>query len=259
MSARFETRRTRLVEYAPWILRDYFTNQGPSTALVVLLVGVLTITSELSIISMMGGPGGPVKLGDIPLDVARRALHTITPTLTFLGALFATNGIVANDRKLGYYRFLFAKPVSPPVYYASTFALYGAGLIGISFLLLLVWGLAVRPMFPPEFFAIVAVFYVAYGGIGFLLSAAWRFDWLSLVTVLFVANVLWSLWEHATGLRHWVLYLLPPVHRAGDVYALLLHGQRGTSWMAIAWLGGYGLICFVLGMIVIRRRSLGTS
>ncbi len=28
---------------------------------------------------------------------------------------------------------------------------------------------------------------------------------------------------------------------------------------SIAWLGGYGLACFLLGMIVLRKRPLGTS
>src|SRR5207247_1494832 len=36
-------RRARLTEYVPWILRDYFTSQGPSTALVLLLIGFLTL------------------------------------------------------------------------------------------------------------------------------------------------------------------------------------------------------------------------
>ena len=47
--------------------------------------------------------------------------------LVFLGALFAMNGIVANDRKLGFYRFLFAKPVTPSRYYGQAFVLHWAG------------------------------------------------------------------------------------------------------------------------------------
>jgi ABC-type transport system involved in multi-copper enzyme maturation permease subunit len=260
MTTSLPTRRARLLEYAPWILRDYFTNQGPSTALVVLLVGFLSVTSAITVAGMMAGAGGArVRVGDVPLELARSLLHSIIPALTILGTVFATNGIVANDRKMGYYRFLFAKPVSPSVYYATTFALYGVGLIAISLLLLLIWALTVRPTLPGEVFIIVPLMYVAYGGVGFLLSAAWRFDWLSLVAVLFVANVAWSLWEHASGLRHGILYLLPPVHRAGDIYALILRQQHGTPWMSIAWLAGYGLISFVLGLIVIRKRSLGMS
>src|SRR5437762_49519 len=140
MTSRLESRRARLLEYAPWIVRDYFTNQGPSTALVVFLVGYLSVLPLLS-----GITGQVVKLGDVPLELARNSLYSNMPPLVFLGTFFATNGIIANDRKMGYYRFLFAKPVSPPLYYATTFALYGVGLLAVSALLLLIWSLVVRP------------------------------------------------------------------------------------------------------------------
>lgn len=254
MKPEFDTRRARLLEYLPWIMRDYFTNQGPSTALVVLLIGLLSLIPVVQ-----GATGTPVNLGEVPQQIATRVLHAMLPPLVFLGTFFATNGIVANDRKFGHYRFLFAKPVSPPVYYAVTFLVYGAGLLVVSMALLGVWALAVRPMFPVAVFVIVPVMYLAYGGIGLLLSAAWRFDWISLVTVLLVANLGWSVWGNVGGIRHWLLYILPPVHRAADVYAMALGEPRPVPWAAIAWLGGYGLICFALGMLVIRKRPLGTS
>jgi len=254
-STTFERRRARLTEYAPWIFRDYITNQGPSTALVVLLIGFLTLLPALQSMT-----GERVHFGDVPLAIAKRMLVAMVPPLVFLGTFFATNGIVASDRKLGFYRFLFAKPVSPPLYYATTFATYGVGLLLVSTVLMGIWALTVRPMFPPGLLAVVSIMYIAYGGIGFLLSATWRFDWLSLVSVLLVANVGWSVWGNTDGVRHALLYLLPPVHRANDVYALVIReGNVAVKWSSIAWLGGYGLLCFLLGTLVIRRRPLGTS
>jgi hypothetical protein len=248
-------RRARLLEYAPWMLRDYLMNQGPSTAIVVLLIGFMTLLPLLQ-----GATGEPMRVGRVPEGVATSMLRAIVPPLVFLGTFFATNGIIANDRKLGYYRFLFAKPVSPPLYYALTFTVYGAGLLLISAALMGIWSLAVRPMFPLELILVVALMYLAYGGLGFMLSAAWRFDWLSLVTVLLVANVGWSVWGKASGLRFYLLHLLPPVHKAPDVYALVANDSvRETPWGSIAWLGGYGLVCFLLGMLVVRKRPLGTS
>ena len=251
MSTLVDNRRARLARYAPWIARDYLTNQGPSTALVVLLIGFL---------ALQGATASGVELGNIPDDLLGRVLRQLLGSLVFLGTFFATNGIVANDRKQGYYRFLFSKPVSPPAYYAVTFAVYGAGLLVVTSVLLALWSVAVRPMFPPSVFAVVIIMYVAYGGIGFLLSAAWRFDWISLVTVLLVANVSWSLWGERSGPVYWLLHLLPPVHRADRVYEIVLR-DPGTplSWSSIAWLGGYGFACFLLGLLVIRRRPLGTS
>jgi hypothetical protein len=201
-----------------------------------------------------------MRLGQVPLDAAASMLRAIVPPLVFLGTFFATNGIIANDRKLGYYRFLFAKPVSPPWYYALTFTVYGTGLLLVSGALMGLWSLTVRPMFPAELLLVVALMYVAYGGIGFLLSAAWRFDWLSLVTVLLVANVAWSVWGDSPGLTYYLLHLLPPVHKAASVYALIASDvARPVPWDAIWWLGGYGLVCFLLGMLVVRKRPLGTS
>ena len=246
--------RARLLDYAPWILRDYFFNHGPATALVLLLVGIATVGPGMAM------AGQKLVLGAVPEPVAAAMLSSMVERLSFLGAFFATNGIVANDRKLGYYRFLFAKPVKPDRYYALTFLLYGLGLTAVATVLALVWGATVRPAFTVELFLIIALMYLAYGGLGFLLSAAWRFDWLSLVTVLLAANIGWLVWGRSTGIRHWILYLLPPVHRDDQIFALLSQTPNDPlPWLSILWLGGYGLVCFVLGMLVVRRRPLGTS
>jgi hypothetical protein len=255
MSATTRDRRARLLQYAPWMLRDYLMNQGPSTAIVMLLIGFMTVLPLLQ-----GVAGETMRVGRVPEAAAASMLRAIIPPLVFLGTFFATNGIIANDRKLGYYRFLFAKPVRPPWYYALTFGVYGLGLLLVSAGLMGLWSLTVRPMFPGELLLVVALMYVAYGGIGFLLSAAWRFDWLSLVTVLLAATVGWSVWGNTSGVVYYLLHLLPPVHKAPTIYAHVASDMAGPlPWDAICWLGGYGLVCFLLGMVVVRKRPLGTS
>jgi len=247
-----EHRRALLSEYTPWMFRDYVMNQGLSTAIVVSLIGVIMLLPLTQATA--------TQLGHVPVDVARGVLREMAVPLVFLGTLFATNGIVATDRKLGYYRFLFSKPVRPPLYYGLTFGVYGVGLIVVTLVLMALWAVVIRPMFPPQLPAVVVIMYLAYGGLGFLLSAAWRFDWLSLVSVLLVANIAWTLWAKSTSALHVLLYLLPPVHRANDIYALLTQPSYvQPPWISIAWLAGYGLACFVLGLAVIRRRPLGTS
>lgn len=243
--------RARLTRYLPWIARDYLTNQGPSTALVVLLIAYL---------ALQGAAVADAGLRAMPPDTAARVLRQLVGSLVFLGTFFATNGIIANDRKMSYYKFLFSKPVAPPHFYAVTFAVYGIGLMVVTLALLGVWALTIRPLFPLELFGVVALMYLAYGGIGFLLSAAWRFDWISLVTVLLVANVSWNLWGGSEGPVRWLLHLLPPVHQAEQVYAVVLADPGlAVPWTSMAWLGGYGLLCFLLGMVVVRRRPLGTN
>ena len=237
-------RRARLLELAPWMLRDYLANQGLSTVIVVLLIGLVAVAPARALLTADAQADG--------------LLRTLTEVLAFIGAFFATNGIVATDRRMGYYRFLFAKPVSPPVYYLLTFTVYGLGLLLVTLLLLGVWSFFVRPMFPLDLLAVVLFMYVVYGGIGLLVSAVFRFDWLSLVSVLLAANIAWSLWGASTSPAHVLLYVLPPVHRIGDVYAII-RGGAAIPWTSIAWLGAYGTICLAAGLVVIRRRPLGTG
>src|SRR5688572_12001170 len=245
-------RRARLLEYVPWMARDYITNLAPGTAIVVLLIGIAAMAPAMAL-------SGAAQFGNVPAEIAAQVLRILVPWLVVIGVLFATNGIIANDRRHGYYRFLFAKPLSPLRFYAMLFAVHGVGLLAVTLLLMGIWSLAVRPMFPLELLAIVTIMYIAYGGLGFLLSAAWRFDWLSLVSVLLLANVGWAVWGNAQGLRHWLLYLLPPVNRESHLYGLLSRSGGALPWESIAWLLGYGLICFALGLLVLRKRPLGTS
>ncbi len=58
-------------------------------------------------------------------------LRGILGTIVFVGALFAMNGIVANDRKQGFYRFLFAKPMTPSRYYGQAFFVHWAGFVAV--------------------------------------------------------------------------------------------------------------------------------
>jgi hypothetical protein len=248
------TRRAGLLEYLPFMARDYGFNQGISTAVVAVLIGVMTMLPAMSQVS-----GARTAWGSVSFEVAATMLRVLVAPVAFVGVLFATNGIVANDRKFGYYRFLFSKPLSPTLYYGLMFLVHGVGFVAVTLLLMGVWSLLVRPMPPADVVLCVTIIYIAYGGLGFLLSAAWRFDWLSLVTVLLAANAGWSIWGTATGLRRWILHLLPPVHRATDVYAMVANPTAVVPWHSIAWLLGYGVIYFVLGLIVIRRRPLGST
>lgn len=250
----FDTGRARLLSYVPWMLRDYLSNQGPATLIVVLLIGYTAL------LPVLGGPAGGASLGHVPPDVARRILLAVVPAFGFLGPFFATNGIIANDRKFSYFRFLFSKPLSPIAYYVTTFFVYAIGVFIVTMVLMGVWALAVRPMFPSALLVVIAIMYIAFGGIGFLLSAAWRFDWLSLVTVLLVASIAWEQWGNVQGILRLPLYLLPQVHRASDIYAMIVAAPGAPiPWSAILWLGGYGFVCFLLGMVVLRKRPLGTT
>jgi hypothetical protein len=90
---------------------------------------------------------------------------------------------VANDRKQGFFRFLFAKPVTPSRYYGQAFVVHCVGFLLVMVLLALLYGVIVWPVLTLQFMLVVGLMFVAYAGVAFLLSAAARWDWLSLVAV----------------------------------------------------------------------------
>lgn len=247
-------RRARLGRYLLWQLRDYLLNQGPATMLVVALYGYLTIAPLRQAMVRAVVPGrSPAEL---PTELVQQIFAALLGSFLLLGTLFATNGIVATDRKMGFYRFLFAKPVSAPRYYANAFAANGIGLVLIGFVLVGAFAIFVEPLFSRALVPVVVAMYVAYGGVGFLLSTIWRFDWLSLVTVAILSNFGWQMWGGEKGLRGWLVHLLPPTHRAGELYSYVAGAAMAFPWDALIWLTGYGAACFVLGLWILRVRPL---
>jgi hypothetical protein len=189
-------------------------------------------------------------------------LRSFLGTLVFVGALFAMNGIVANDRKLGFYRFLFAKPVAPSRYYGQAFVIHWAGFLAVMTLLGAIYGYLVSPVLSLRLMLVIALTYLCYAGIAFMLSAAARWDWLSLVAVSVAATFLWGKYGQSTHPMARLLYLLPPVHRTDEIYASVATTQSGGAqalalpWHSIWWLAGYGAVSFLIGLLVLRHRRL---
>ena len=119
--------RGRLARYSLWQFRDFAIDRGIAIMIIGLLWGY-TLIEPLR--RTMGaafaiGPGSPAW----PLVI------TVTSSIVSVSVLIALNGIVSNDRKMGYYRFLFSKPVTPVAYYTQLFFVYMAGVL-IAMLLL---------------------------------------------------------------------------------------------------------------------------
>jgi hypothetical protein len=240
--------RARLGRYSIWHLSDYLRDKGVATLVTICLIGFLGLLS----ISGARALGASTNLVEHAVD---QAVISTLGWLSILGALFATNGIVADDRKHGYYRLLFAKPVSVVGYYAHKFAAYGVGLVIVAAVVIGVYNVAVERFFPALLLPTIALLYVALGGIGFLLSAAWRFDWLSLTTVLVASDVLWRLFGHDAGWRGTLVHALPPIHLLDGVYGAV-RGGRPLPVGDLVWLVAYGALCLIAGLIVVRRRPL---
>ena len=89
----------------------------------------------------------------------------------------------------------------------------------------------------------------------FLLSAASRGDWLLLVFVTVAASYLWERFGASTSVFARLLYLLPPLHRTAEIYTAVAKGEV-MNWGLLGWFGGYGLVCVVAGLVVLRYRRL---
>jgi ABC-type transport system involved in multi-copper enzyme maturation permease subunit len=267
--------RARAGAYAVWQLRDYLKDRGLSTLVVAALSAYLG-WSMMTDASPMPRPTDAtsaellVRFGSAGAVYAARMaefsfhfMRSMLGALIFLGALFAMNGIVANDRKQGFFRFLFAKPLTPARYYGQAFVVHCVGFMLVIVLLALLYGVIVWPVLSPQFVLVVGLMFVAYAGVAFLLSAAARWDWLSLVAVSVAATFLWTKFGASTHPLAKLLYLLPPLHRADEVYlavsgtpVISAAGAPDVPWPLVLWFGGYGILCYIAGLVVLRFRRL---
>jgi hypothetical protein len=236
-----------LAKYSLWQFRDFVIDRG----IAILIIGFLWGYAVLEPLRRSLGPSFTAGSASPAWVFALQ----ISSTVVSLSVLIALNGIVSTDRKMGYYRFLFSKPVNPVVYYGQLFFVYMAGVLAAMFVLASLLR-AILPTFSIlNFLLYTALMYVAMGGIGFFLSVATRYDWLTLAAVWLGARVLRGLYGPRADWRSKAVELLPPVHRLDDVANSLI-GSGTAHASDVFWLLGYGAVFFVLGLFILRKGSL---
>lgn len=236
-----------LAKYSLWQFRDFVLERGIAIVLIGSLWGYVMFEPLRQAM-------GPRWTGDQTSPVWGIALQVASAVVS-LSVLIAVNGIISTDRKTGYYRFLFSKPINPVVYYAQLFVVY---MVGVLVAMLILSGL-LRTIFPAfsirNFLLYTAVIYVAMGGIGFFLSVATRFDWLTLAAVWLGSRILRDFSGAKGGWRSKAVELLPPVHKLDEMANSLI--GRGTAHTSdVVWFLGYGLLFFAFGLLIIRYGSL---
>jgi ABC-type transport system involved in multi-copper enzyme maturation permease subunit len=240
----------RLGKYSLWQLRDFFMQHGIGIAIIGLLWGYTLLAPLRAAMSTQSPtvltPGSPIW----------GIVVQITSAVVSVSVLIAMNGIVSSDRKNGYYRFLLSKPINRVVYYAQAFLVYMAGVL----LIMAVLSALLRTILPSfnvyHFVLYTALVYVAMGGIGFFLSVATRYDWLSLAAVWLGSRMLRGIYSGPrAGWKGKAVEILPPVHRLDDVANSLI-GTGSAPSSDVVWLVGYGLLCFALGLVVLRYGSM---
>ena len=240
----------RLAKYSLWQFRDFFMQHGIGIAIIGLLWGYSLLAPLRAAMSPQAQlpmtPGSPIW----------GLVMQITSAVVSVSVLIAMNGIVATDRKNGYYRFLFAKPINHVLYYAQLFFVYMAGVLLIMAILAALLRL-ILPSFNVLYFLMyTALVYIAMGGIGFLLSVATRYDWLSLAAVWLGSRILRDVHSGPdAGWKGAAVQVLPPVHRLDEVANSLI-GTGSANLTDVVWLFTYGAVCFVLGLVLLRYGSL---
>lgn len=257
--------RVRIGPYALWQLRDYIMDRGAPTLIISALLGYATIGPMLPMLTRSLAHLSPQAIASAGGMEGARAMQLRELTvmflgstlggLVFLGALLAIQGLVANDRKQGYYRFLFTKPLSPVRYYGQAFLIHLAGFLGVMCVLGLIYGLLVFPVLTLPRLGVIAAMFLSYAGIAFMLSAVARWDWLSLVVVATAATYLWDRFGASSNPLARALYLLPPLHRTSEIYSAAAAGSA-LNLPLLGWFAGYGTVAFVVALVVLRYRRL---
>jgi hypothetical protein len=237
----------RLARYSLWQFRDFVVDRGIAIVIIGVLWGFLLIEP----IRRSMGPAFAANT----LSPTWPLLMTVVSSVVSISVLIALNGLVSADRKMGYYRFLFSKPVSPVAFYAQLFFVYMLGVLIAMVLLSLILHQVV-PRFSVVNFALYsAVIYIAMGGIGFFISVATRYDWLTLAAVWLGSHMLRSIYGPKPGILGKLVQVLPPVHKLDEVAAGIIT-NRSAPTGDVLWLVGYGAAFFLLGLLLLQKGEL---
>ena len=234
-----------LTRYSYWQFRDFIRERGIALIITSTLLG-FTVVAPMR--AMLGSNIDEVN--------AKRILMMALPQLVYISAFIALNGLISTDRKLGYYRFLFSKPVSIPAYYAQYFLVSLVGFLAVFAFLLGVFAFVVRPVSPWGALAWCGLVYLSFGGIAFFISSLFRYDWPILAGVYLGSALVKGLWADRGGFRMVIRDMLPPVHKLSAAMNDIMN--LGTADRnSLLWLLGYSALCFAAGLFVLWRRPIG--
>jgi hypothetical protein len=232
--------------YARWQLRDYVL--GPGGITIALVVLMAWFTSRTTVIQSGAGPAR------VP------SLDWLVQLVGLLGSIYATSGLVSEDRTRGYYRFFFAKPVDPVRFYAQAFVLRGLVLVAVGALISALGALIAHPVPLVGAVAYMAIMYLFAGGVTVFQSTVWRFAWVGSL-VLYLVSIptaqlaspdapVGPVWRALWRALHVVL---PPFSLQPVLGSVLTSAPPWSDLIgAIVWCVGYGLLGLVCGALVIR-------
>jgi hypothetical protein len=239
--------------YARFQLADYLLQRAAVAVALVLLVAGLPLWGVLR-----GQPDAFAQPGGAGLAMQ---LYTGTVALFLpIGAFLAGAGIISTDRRQGYFRFYFSKPVNVVAFYVQTYLLHGVLFIALFGALTWGWGALAIHVSVHRAMEAAALTYVLVGGLGLLFSVLLRFDGLLLVVVYLISNVLQQIvsMPGRPRLPPWAVQfsaVLPPVYQM-DQARNHLYAAEAIPAADIWHVVGYGVGAFVLGVLLLRKLAL---
>lgn len=232
-----------LIRYAPRHFADLLMTRG----LGIIAIGFLFVFPVY-----LGG-----RFGEDPAEHAQM-VRLFGELLTQLGLFFtllASYGLAGADRRQGFYRFMFAKPISPVRYYALSYLL-----TTIVFLLGLlatvgIWAVLISPTWPAAQLGDIIADYFLLSAVILVLSPLTNGDWvIGLLALLLAQGLRMSYPKDESAVGAVLNAILPPTD-TGRLFML----DGTVNWGPLAWQLGYALLVFVLALVVIRKMPMGSA
>ncbi len=228
--------RGEVLRYLGWQVRD---RTGPRILVGWLIVAALCLPLHFAVKD--DPPPSPETLAGM--------VHGMYVQLAGLAVVILFHGIVAEDRTKGYYRFYLAKPVSPLWFYGQSYVLAVAGMLVFTAGFLAIFSVAVIPAWHWRLLTTGAALGLLIGGMIFALSTVTARDWIFMILAIITSTALRARFPSDRSTLGKVLNAVLPPNQLTDE-ATLTAGE----W---AWVAGWGIGLFAIGLLVLRRRPLG--
>ena len=229
-----------LVRYAPRHGLDMLMTRG------VAMLGVALVVELPLILSGAFAEATTAQLTDL--------MGQLLGTLGVFFTLIAAYGLIGDDVRHGYYRFLFAKPVSPVAYYATSFVMttlvFLAGVLGS----VAVFSVLTRPVWPGSMMLEVLVDFCVLAALIMVYSRFSRFDWLLALVTLGLSDVARHKWPREQNLFGKVIDVLVPPTRTGRLFP-----ADGPHWDMVAHELLYAGALLLLALWLVRRVPFGSA
>ncbi|HEX7121509.1 MAG TPA: hypothetical protein VF178_03995 [Gemmatimonadaceae bacterium] len=188
--------------------------------------------------------------GNLPPDAGTSMLRAMFAQLSLIFALVLGGGLIANDRRQGWYRFYLAKPVSPVWFYGQSIVLAVLGMVVASLAFVAIFSRALRVSWSWHPATDGLLMFALVGMTVIFWSALVRRDWLAGLVTYMVVIMLRDLLRRGDSVIGDVgNVILPPMHLVGRL--------RPLTTTEVVWIVSWAVLLFAATLVLLRIRPLG--